>query len=37
MRRSSRNHGKKFWTRTQSKYTELGEFETIWLHKTIRL
>ena len=30
-------HGEKFWTRTRSKYTDLGEFETIWLHKTIRL
>ena len=30
-------HGEKFWTRTRSKYTDLGEFETIWLYKTIRL
>ena len=22
-------HGEKFWTRTRSKYTDLGEFETI--------
>ena len=28
-------HGEKFWTRTRSKYTDLGEFETIWLYKTI--
>ena len=31
------DHGEKFWTRTRSKYTDLGEFETIWLYKTIRL
>ena len=30
-------HGEKFWTRTRSKYEDLGEFETIWLHKTMRL
>ena len=24
-------HGEKFWTRTRSKYTNLGEFEIIWL------
>ena len=30
-------HGDKLWTRTRSKYTDLGEFETIWLYKTIRL
>ena len=24
------NHDKKFWTRTRSKYTDLGEFETIY-------
>ena len=30
-------HGETFWTRTRSKYTDLGEFETIWLYKTIRL
>ena len=30
-------HGVTFWTRTRSKYIDLGEFETIWLHKTIRL
>ena len=29
--------GEKFWTRTRSKNTDLGEFETIWLYKTIRL
>ena len=23
-------HGEKFWTRTRSKYTDLGEFETIY-------
>ena len=28
---------REFWTRARSKYTDLGEFETIWLHKTIRL
>ena len=28
-------HGEKFWTRTRSKYTDLGEFETIWPYKTI--
>ena len=30
----SYTHGEKFWTRTRSKYTDLGEFETIWLYKT---
>ena len=30
-------NGEKFWTRTRSKYTDLGEFEAIWLYKTIRL
>ena len=30
-------HGVKFWTCMRSKYEDLGEFETIWLHKTIRL
>ena len=35
--RECMSHGEKFWTRTRSKYTDLGEFETIWLYKTIRL
>ena len=30
-------HGEKFWTRMRSKCTDLGEFEAIWLYKTIIL
>ena len=36
-KKASKAHGEKFWTRTRSKYTYLGEFKTIWLYKSIRL